>query len=120
MKEMRFSISKEQVRKYAELSGDFNPIHLELEKARKAGFENVVVHGAMLFAWIVECLYENYGEKLYGHCCVEVRFVSPLFPDEYAKIKVENKSSDDKGVINITIEKSNKEKVAIAKVTFRE
>lgn len=32
---------------YAKASGDTNPLHLELEFARKAGFDNLVVHGML-------------------------------------------------------------------------
>ena len=32
---------------YAKASGDSNPLHLKLEFARKAGFDNLVVHGML-------------------------------------------------------------------------
>lgn len=43
------AFSHEEVVKYAELSQDRNPIHLDSERATEAGFKDAVVHG-MLYA----------------------------------------------------------------------
>ena len=36
-----------EVRRWAEFSSDFNPIHFEAEQARKAGLDDLVVHGML-------------------------------------------------------------------------
>ena len=41
---------------FASSSGDLNPIHLDDEAARAAGFGDVVVHGMCLLALALECL----------------------------------------------------------------
>ena len=38
------------VERFAELSGDGNPVHLDAEAARKAGFEGQIVHGARVIS----------------------------------------------------------------------
>ena len=45
-------VTREQLRAYAEASGDFNAIHLDEEVARKAGLPGVIAHG-MLTAGIM-------------------------------------------------------------------
>ncbi len=45
-------ISKEQLRSYADASGDFNPIHLDEEVARGAGLPGVIAHGMLIAAFI--------------------------------------------------------------------
>jgi acyl dehydratase len=39
--------SAEELALYAQASGDMNPLHLDLLFARKAGFDNLVVHGML-------------------------------------------------------------------------
>lgn len=38
-------IRREDLRRYSEASGDSNPLHLDPEFARQAGFADVIVHG---------------------------------------------------------------------------
>jgi acyl dehydratase len=39
--------AREDLQRYAEASGDFNPLHLDREFARQAGFDDVIVHGML-------------------------------------------------------------------------
>jgi acyl dehydratase len=43
-----FNINQLDIIKFAELSGDNNPIHLDENIARNLGFEKQIVHGVML------------------------------------------------------------------------
>lgn len=40
--------SSEDVKSYAEVSHDWNPLHFDQELARKSGFENRLVHGMLV------------------------------------------------------------------------
>lgn len=40
--------SSEDVKAYAEVSHDWNPLHFDSESAREAGFENRLVHGMLV------------------------------------------------------------------------
>lgn len=42
------------------LSGDSNPLHLDLEFARQAGFDNLVVHGMLNMAHLGRLLTEHF------------------------------------------------------------
>jgi acyl dehydratase len=48
------AISREQLKAYAEASGDFNPIHLDEEVALKAGLPGIIAHGMLIAALIAE------------------------------------------------------------------
>lgn len=46
--------TREQLKAYADTSGDFNPIHQEDEAAQKLGFPTVIVHGMFSAAYMAE------------------------------------------------------------------
>lgn len=65
------------------LSGDYNPLHIDPEIARKAGFERPILHGL--------CAYGMVGRALIKVLCnddpaklrrLDVRFTSPVYPGE--------------------------------------
>jgi len=45
-------VSEEDLTKFAELSGDYNPLHMDEEYATKTEFGVRVVHGFLLGAWV--------------------------------------------------------------------
>lgn len=46
-REFPFSITSQQVAQFAELTGDFNPVHLDAEAAKAAGFKGPIAHGIL-------------------------------------------------------------------------
>ena len=60
-------IDREMLARYAEASGDSNPLHLDPEFARKAGFPDVIVHGMLSMALVGRLLTDNFpAESLRG------------------------------------------------------
>jgi acyl dehydratase len=47
-------ITREQLREYAQASGDFNPIHLDDDVAKKVGLPGVIAHGMLVAAQMAE------------------------------------------------------------------
>ena len=45
-------ITKEQLRRYAEASGDYNPIHLDEHAAQQVGLDGVIAHGMLSMAFL--------------------------------------------------------------------
>src|SRR5579859_2115643 len=45
------SITQEQLRRYADASGDHNPIHLDEAAARRVGLDSVIAHGMLSMAF---------------------------------------------------------------------
>ena len=68
-----------QIRQYAEASGDFNPIHLDENYARQAGFEGVIAHGMLTMAQMAAMLTDWIGNE--GEISkLNVRFVGMVRP----------------------------------------
>ncbi len=53
----------QQLVMYAGASGDFNPIHYDLGYARSAGLSNVILHGALKSAFLVQLVTDWMGER---------------------------------------------------------
>ena len=53
------SISEDTLSKYAEASGDYNPIHLDCNYAKKIGLDGVIAHGMLIMAYLGRTLTEN-------------------------------------------------------------
>ena len=53
-------LGREDLRRYAEASGDLNPLHLDPAFARHAGFEDVIVHGMLGMALLGRLLTDAF------------------------------------------------------------
>src|SRR5947209_14466748 len=45
-------ITQEQLRRYSEASGDYNPIHLDEQAAQQVGLDGVIAHGMLSMAFL--------------------------------------------------------------------
>ncbi|MFE7570112.1 MaoC/PaaZ C-terminal domain-containing protein [Streptomyces sp. NPDC057539] len=73
----------EWIRRYALASGDENPIHLDADAARAAGFTSVIAHGMSVLALAVEEITDRYADgdaaRIRG---IGGRFSAPVTPGE--------------------------------------
>jgi acyl dehydratase len=56
-------ITREDLRRYAEASGDLNPLHLDAQFARQAGFDDVIVHGMLGMALLGRLITESFARR---------------------------------------------------------
>jgi acyl dehydratase len=57
-----WQVSRDQIRAYAEASGDHNPIHLDDEAARAAGLPGVIAHGMLGMAQLANFVVAYAGD----------------------------------------------------------
>jgi meromycolic acid (3R)-3-hydroxyacyl-[acyl-carrier protein] dehydratase HadAB len=55
-------VTREDVRRYAEASGDANPLHQDEAVARAAGFPGVIAHGMFTMGHLASCVTEWLGD----------------------------------------------------------
>ncbi|MFD3914574.1 MaoC/PaaZ C-terminal domain-containing protein [Streptomyces sp. NPDC058603] len=73
----------EWIRRYARASGDENPIHLDADAARAAGFGSVIAHGMSVVALAVEEITDRYADGDAGRIRgIGGRFSAPVAPGE--------------------------------------
>lgn len=79
----RFSTSREVtdelIRKFAEVSGDFNPIHLDDEFAKTTRFGKRIAHGMLSGAFISAVLGYEFRERKIVYLSQTMKFVAPVF-----------------------------------------
>ncbi|KAI9491721.1 MaoC like domain-containing protein [Zychaea mexicana] len=97
-----FKTTEQQAQLYR-LSGDYNPLHIDVPVARSVGFPNPILHGL--------CTYGITGHAILKHLAgndsarfksIEGRFSSPVFPGETVEVymwKVDDKDPKVQGVI---------------------
>ena len=91
-------ITENMVSNYANVSGDFNPIHLDDEYAKNTEFKNKIVHGMLLISNINEIMYLNFDDNWNKKGSLKIKFRSPLFVNSKLitnlKIKKIDKNND--------------------------
>lgn len=81
-----FSFTQEQVEKFAELTGDNNPLHLDAEYAATTPFKRPIIHGmlsATVFTKILGTQFPGFG-SVYVKQTLE--FLRPMFVDTEYKV----------------------------------
>ena len=82
-------LSGDDVRRFAEVTGDRNPMHLSREFAEKTRFRKPIVHGILTAGTISAAI----GMKFPGPGCIYVsqtlEFKAPVFPGDEITARVE-------------------------------
>ena len=87
------TISQQQIARYADASGDHNPIHVDEAFARTTPFEGTIAHGMLVLASISEMMAAAFGEAWLTRGRLRVRFRSPARPDDTITASAEALSS---------------------------
>lgn len=72
-------LTTEHIEAFAKLSGDYNPLHLNQDYARKTPFGGVIAHG---FASVLMALGVWADSKSFRLRQIRVQFLKPLCPDQ--------------------------------------
>ena len=76
-------ITQDQIERYAEASGDFNPVHVDHEFAAASQFGGTIAHGMLVAASISEMMTMAFGENWLVRGSLKVRFKAPVYPSEH-------------------------------------
>jgi 3-hydroxybutyryl-CoA dehydratase len=81
--ERSLTVDDAHIRQYADLTGDFNPLHLDAEFAKQTPLGGVVAHGTMSSNLIWESLSATFGQRRCAGATVEIRFLKPVRPGDH-------------------------------------
>lgn len=103
----RGPLTRDQLKAYAHAALDFNPIHLEEEFAKEAGFPSVIVHGMLSMAFLGDLVLLNFPEDKFKLKRFRTRFRKVTFPGDVLTCEGKIKSISPEGVITVTISAKN-------------
>jgi acyl dehydratase len=116
-------VTVEQIRQYAEASGDRNPIHLDESFARSAGLPGVIAHGMLTMAFTNQMVTDWLGDRSLLKR-LQGRFAGMVLPGDDVTSSGTVASKDDatrRVVINLVVTNQRGERVlnkAVAEAEF--
>ena len=72
-------VTDEVIRKFAEVSGDYNPIHLDEEFAKTTRFGRRIAHGMLSGAFISAVLGNEFRERKIVYLSQTMKFTAPVY-----------------------------------------
>ena len=75
-------ITQERIQRYAEASGDFNPVHVDAEFAAGSQFGRTIAHGMLVAASISEMMTMAFREEWPSTGRLKLRFRAPVYPGD--------------------------------------
>ncbi len=80
------NIVQDNIDRYAKASGDFNPIHVDADYARKTPLGGTVAHGMLILAYISQMMTNAFGRDWLSGGRLNVRFRAPARPGDVITI----------------------------------
>ena len=95
-------VTDELIRKFAEVSGDFNPIHLDEEFAKTTRFGRRIAHGMMSGAFISAVLSGEFAGRTVVYLSQTMRFTAPAFVGDTITATATVKNiREEKGIVTL-------------------
>lgn len=84
--ETKKTVTQENVKLYAEASGDFNPIHLDPAFGVKMGLGGTVAHGMLILSYLSIYMTDRFGLAWLKGGSLNIRFKAPARPGDVISI----------------------------------
>lgn len=75
----QLSVTAQSIQAYAELTNDFNPIHVDAAFAATTPMGRPIAHGTMSLCLLWQCIGKNFPVEAIATMHMEVRFVKPVY-----------------------------------------
>ncbi len=96
------TVTDELVRAFAEVSGDFNPIHLDDDFAANTRFGQRIAHGMLSGAFISAVLGYEFRERKIVYLSQTMKFVAPVYlGDTITTTATVKNIREEKGIVTL-------------------
>ena len=112
------NITQKQLAKYADASGDHNPLHLDEEFAAATPYGRTIAHGMLVLAFVSEAMTKTFGRTWLCEGKMKARFRAPVFPGDSVTTTGTLKSTKDAtATYQVVVRNQNDEDVITADTT---
>lgn len=87
--EKEFLVTEEMGKKFAELSNDFNPVHVNQEYAEKTMFKGKIAHGMLIGSFISGVIGNDFPGEGTIYMKQDLKFVKPVRYGDSIRVRVE-------------------------------
>ncbi|MGB7207537.1 MAG: MaoC family dehydratase [Pyrinomonadaceae bacterium] len=95
-------VTDDLIRKFAEVSGDYNPIHLDEEFAKTTRFGKRIAHGMLSGAFISAVLGHEFKERKIVYLSQTMKFTDPVYlGDTVTAAATITNIREDKGIVTL-------------------
>ena len=114
-------VTEDHVNRYADVSGDRNPIHVDTEFAATSRFGRKIAHGMMVASTISEMMTQTFGQQWHQSGSMKLRFKAPVFPGDQIVASgivesIKKVNAITEVVCSVQVTKINGEKTIIGEV----
>ena len=102
-------LSQEKIDRYADVSGDHNPIHVDEAFARTTPFGGTIAHGMLVLASISEMMAAAFGEAWLSSGKLKVRLRAPARPGDTITASAKPQAAKDGQTLTYTVECRNQD-----------
>ena len=88
-------VTQAQLAKYADASGDHNPLHLDEAFASTTPYGRTIAHGMLVLAFVSESMTKTFGRAWLCEGKLKARFRAPVFPGDTVTTSGTLKSTRD-------------------------
>jgi 3-hydroxybutyryl-CoA dehydratase len=83
--ERRMQVDRAAIRRYADVTNDHNPIHLDPEFAAKTSMGGIIAHGMLSLSLLWQSLEATLGSKSMVGMALDVRFIRPVRENDWVR-----------------------------------
>ena len=113
-KNFSVKITEEMINDFANISGDFNPLHMDEQHAKTTQFKRRVCHGMLLASLFSRLTGMYLPGKRSLYFSQSLNFISPAFIDDNVTVEGEvTKKSRSTGLITIKTKITNKKNIEV-------
>lgn len=87
IRSIKKKMTQEKINKYAEASGDYNPIHVNPEFAEKTFLGGTIAHGLMSLSYLSEILRDFFGRNWFLGGELDITFIEPTRPGDLIRAR---------------------------------
>jgi len=103
-------VTQDIIDRYAEASGDHNPIHVDPDYAAKGPFGRTIAHGLMTLAY-ASVMLNRWTDGAFDQCgSIEVAFTGPVYVGETIRLTAGVDTVDEDGTAVCTLKCTSAER----------